>query len=63
MAEPLGMTISGTGLDPANTYAVRVQKLAQDQAKQQGEQAVELIEQATPRVGPNGEGTHVNTVA
>jgi hypothetical protein len=57
------MTISGTGLDPANTFAVRVEKLAQDQAKHEGEQAVALIEQATPQVGPNGEGSHVNTVA
>jgi hypothetical protein len=63
MAEPSSMTISGTGLDPANAFAVRVQKLAQDQAKQEGEQAVALIEQATPQVGPHGEGSHVNTVA
>jgi hypothetical protein len=63
MAEPSSMTISGAGLDPANELAVRVQKLAQDQAKQEGEQAVALIEQATRPVGPNGEGSHVNTVA
>jgi hypothetical protein len=57
------MTISGTSLDAANTFAVGVQKIAQDQAKQEGKQAVALIEQATPQVGPNGEGSHVNTVA
>jgi hypothetical protein len=63
MAEPRGMTISGTSLDPANTFAVGVQKIAQDQAKQEGKQAVALIEEAARPVGPNGEGTHVNTVA
>ena len=63
MAEPPGMTISGTELDPANAFAVRVQKIAQDQAKQDGKQAVALIEEAARPVGPNGEGSHVNTVA
>jgi len=63
MAEPPCMTISGTGLDPSDAYGVGVQKLAQDQAKQEGKQAVALIEQAMPQVGPNGEGSHVNTVA
>jgi hypothetical protein len=57
------MTISGTGLDPSNAVAIRVQKIAQDQAKQEGEQAVALIDRAPPQVGPNGEGSHVNTVA
>jgi hypothetical protein len=57
------MTISGTGLDGANQVAVRVQKLAQDQEKREGEQAVALIEQAVPPVGAHGEGTHVNTYA
>jgi hypothetical protein len=57
------MTISGTGLDGSNPIAVRVQKLAQDQEKREGQQAVELIEQSSPPVGPNGEGTHVNTYA
>jgi len=55
------MNVSGTGLDGANPLAVRVQKLAQDQEKRDGEQAVALIEQAIPPVGPHGEGTHVNT--
>lgn len=57
------MKVSGTGLDGTNQFAVRVQKLAQDQVKQEGEQAVDLIEQAAPQIGPNGEGTHVNTYA
>jgi hypothetical protein len=38
-------------------------KIAQNQAKQEGEQAVELIQSAGPPAGPNGEGTHVNTYA
>jgi len=57
------MTVSGTDIDPANQYAVRVQKIAQDQMKQEGEGAVALIESATPPVGPHGQGTHVNTYA
>lgn len=58
------MTIPSTsGLDPSNPYAVAVQKIAQNQQKQEGEQAVQLIESAGPSVGPNGEGTHVNTYA
>jgi len=57
------MNVSGTGLDPANAFAVRVQKLAQDQQKQDGEGAVQLIQSATPHVGPNGEGSHINTYA
>jgi len=58
------MTISGTGLDPSDAYGVRVQKLAQDQAKQEGKQAVALIERSgLPPVGPDGQGANVNTYA
>jgi hypothetical protein len=57
------MTVSGTGLDPSNQFAVRVQKIAQDQVKQEGAQVVDLIEGSAPPVGPHGEGTHVNTYA
>ena len=57
------MRISGTNPDVANQFAVRVQKLAQDQEKREGQQAVTLIEQSTPQVGSNGEGTHINTYA
>lgn len=43
-------------------YSIRVEKLAQVAAKQEGEAAVALIEGATaPPLGPNGEGTHINT--
>jgi hypothetical protein len=57
------MTIPALSGDAASLVAVRVEKIAQDQAKQEGNQVLELIEQATPPVGPNGEGTHVNTYA
>ena len=57
------MSISGTSLDSANPVAVRVQKIAQDQQKQEGQQAVQLIEQATPPIGPQGQGSHVNRYA
>lgn len=43
-------------------YAVRCEKLAQNVMKQEGEAAVKLIEQARP-VGPNGEGSLINTTA
>lgn len=57
------MNVSGISPDAANLVAVRVQKIAQDEAKQETNQVVALIEQATPPIGPNGEGTHVNTYA
>jgi hypothetical protein len=57
------MSISGPSLDVANLVAVRVEKLAQDQAKQEAHQVVDLIEQAAPPIGLHGEGTHVNTYA
>jgi hypothetical protein len=57
------MRISGTDLDGTNQFAVRVQKLAQDQEKREGEQAVTLIEESTPQAGAHGEGTHINTYA
>jgi hypothetical protein len=55
------MTSSATGLDPTSAFAVRVRKLAQDQAKPQGEQAVALGER-TPRRPARGEWSHVNTL-
>jgi hypothetical protein len=47
-------------------YDARVAKLAQNVAKQEGEAAVALIETAgssVPPVGPNGEGSLINTRA
>jgi hypothetical protein len=48
-------------------YAVRVEKLSQNAAKAQGEAAVALIEDAGAvakrPVGPNGEGSLINTTA
>ncbi|MEJ7597359.1 MAG: hypothetical protein WKG01_05570 [Kofleriaceae bacterium] len=52
-----------SGACPSLEHQVRVEKIAQDSAKQQGQQAVDLIEQATPPVGPDGQGRHVNRYA
>lgn len=55
-----------SALSTGTEYTVRVQKLVQDQAKVEGEAAVELIDQAGEAarpVGPEGQGTHVNTYA
>lgn len=57
------MTTSGTSFDPSELFVVRVQKLAQDQAKREATQVVALIEQAAPPPGEHGKGTHVNTYA
>lgn len=59
----MGMSISGPSVDVASLVAVRVEKLAQDQAKLEGHQVAELIERAAPPPGMHGEGTHVNTYA
>jgi hypothetical protein len=46
------------------TYAVRVEKLAQNTMKVQGQGEVALIEGAKPPPpGPNGEGSRINTYA
>jgi hypothetical protein len=51
---------SGVG----QVYAVRVEKLAQNAMKTQGEGVVALIEGAKPPpVGANGEGSRINTYA
>ncbi|HVV88738.1 MAG TPA: hypothetical protein VHE35_37090 [Kofleriaceae bacterium] len=56
------MDISGS--DPVGAqYAVSVEKLRQSSQKAQGEAAVKLIEQSQPTVGPDGEGTHIDTYA
>jgi hypothetical protein len=62
-ADSVDMNISGTSLDLPTQVALRVEKLAQDQQKLEGTQVVSLIEQSSPPVGPNGEGSHVNTYA
>jgi hypothetical protein len=50
--------------DPVGAqYAMRVEKLAQNATKADGEAAVQLIEgaQVPPPAGIHGEGTHINT--
>ncbi|CAN5914082.1 hypothetical protein BH11MYX2_BH11MYX2_20140 [soil metagenome] len=44
-------------------YTVKAAKLQLDTAKQQGQDAVQLIQAAAPPTGPEGQGTHVNTYA
>lgn len=58
------MNISGLSDQGAVSYGVRCEKLAQDQQKREGEQAVALIEASSPTSpGPDGQGTHVDVVA
>ena len=62
------MDVSGSGSlggVASAMYATSVQKLAQDQAKVQGEAAVKLIDsaQAAPPPGLDGQGSHVNRYA
>jgi hypothetical protein len=52
-----------SGASVAHAYAVDVAKLAQRETRRQGEAAVQLIQQASPPVGPEGQGTHLNIVA
>jgi hypothetical protein len=59
-----------TGVDPtsevATEYTTKVLELAHDQAKQNGEQAVALIESAAPQPpppGPDGKGALLNKYA
>ncbi|MBC7895936.1 MAG: hypothetical protein H7066_11025 [Cytophagaceae bacterium] len=47
----------------AHAYAVEVEKLAQREACRQGEASVQLIQQASTPVGPEGQGAHLNVVA
>lgn len=42
-------------------YETKVTRLAQDQARREGEQAVELIEQSAP--DPDGKGAAIDTYA
>jgi hypothetical protein len=59
------MDVTGpTGVVANPTYAVRMERIAQDQVRVDGDAAVELIEQAVPPPpGPDGQGTHVNRYA
>ncbi len=53
--------------DVPTQYAVRVEKLAQNAVKAEGKAAVAMIEDAGEvakhPVGPNGEGSLINTTA
>jgi|JI10StandDraft_1071094.scaffolds.fasta_scaffold121869_3 hypothetical protein len=57
---------SALGVAASTQYATSVHKLAQDQAKVDGQAAVALIDGAQPEPpppGPEGQGTHVNRYA
>ncbi len=52
------------GVVARTQYATSVHKLAQEQAKVDGQAAVALIDGARPPPpGPDGQGTHVNRYA
>lgn len=59
------MTISGvTTPDGTSAYAMKIEKVAQDQAKVDGQAAVALIEQSgPPPAEPGGPGSLINTYA
>jgi hypothetical protein len=59
VVDPIDMNISPEMR--AVMYETRVQKVAQDQQRKEGEKAVELIEAASP--GPDGQGANVDTYA
>lgn len=61
------MQISGNASAAGMAYDVAVAKKAQQSTREQGQQAVELIQSATdsssPRPASNGVGTRLNVVA
>ena len=65
-ADALVMDVSGAS-GVGQVYAVKMEKIAQTATKAEGEAAVQLIETAAqaapPPVGPNGEGSRINTYA
>ena len=62
------MDVTRAASQVGQVYAVRMEKLAQNAMKAEGEGAVALIEGARPPggpppPGPNGEGSRINTYA
>jgi hypothetical protein len=57
-----GMNVSGPSRPDPGAYAVRVARVAQDQQKQEGEQAVALIEQAAAPA-PRRPGALIDVIA
>jgi len=58
------MAINGVSIPEGSAYAVKIQSIANDQAKVEGKQTVALIEQSSPPPpGGQGQGTHINTYA
>jgi hypothetical protein len=55
-------TATGSG-SAALQYQVAVERKSQDSVREQGKQALELIQAAAPASPPAGTGTRVNVVA
>lgn len=60
---PNYMNVTGAGADPQLQYAVAVEKKAQQSVREQGQQAVKLIDSAATRKPADGTGTRLNVVA
>jgi hypothetical protein len=58
----MNVTGAGAGADPTLKYAVAVEKKIQDTVREQGQQAIKLIDAATTQ-GPDGTGKRLNLVA
>ncbi len=56
------MNVTGAGADPQLQFAVAVEKKLQQTVREQGQQAVKLIEASTPKAPP-GTGTRLDVVA
>lgn len=65
--EPTGMDVSGLSPVQATQYAVKVEKVAQDNERLEGEALLKLVENAAPDKlpgpAPDGRGRLLDTVA
>lgn len=57
------MNVTGAGANPQLQYAVAVEKKAQQSAREQGQQAVQLIDSAAKSPPPEGTGKLLNVKA
>jgi hypothetical protein len=56
------MNVTGAGADPQAQFAIAVQQKVQQTVREQGQQAVKLID-ATASKPPEGTGTRLNVLA
>lgn len=59
----MNVTSAGAGGNAQLQYAVAVEKKAQDATREQGKQAVQLIQAAAPKSPPPGTGGTLDIVA